>query len=111
MLHKSGIYQNLVVWQKAMDFVVSLYKLTEAFPESERFGLSSELRRAAVSVPSNIAEGYRRRSSGDFARFLRIAYGSASELETQLEIARRLGYGDPDERRRARALLTEVLRM
>ena len=104
-------YQDLIVWQKAMDLVVGLYTVTKDFPAEERFGLVSQMRRAAVSIPSNIAEGYRRRSLADNQRFLRIAYGSASELETQMLIAKRLEYGKADALSSVYMLLTEVLRM
>ncbi len=85
-------YQDLVVWQKGMDFVESVYRVTAGFPGDERFGLTSQLRRAAVAIPSNIAEGQGRQAKGDFARFLRIAQGSLREAETQLFIADRLDY-------------------
>ncbi|MBW3636386.1 MAG: four helix bundle protein, partial [Armatimonadetes bacterium] len=85
-------YRDLTVWQKAMDLVVSCYALTHNFPKAELYGLSNQLQRAAVSVPSNIAEGSERQSPREFARFLAIASGSLAELETQIEIAIRLGY-------------------
>jgi len=83
-------YQDLVVWKKAMELVVQIYELTEKFPSSELYGLTSQIRRAAISIPSNIAEGRRRGSKKEFLRFLLNAYGSGVELETQLEIAKRL---------------------
>ena len=85
-------YKDLIVWQKAMTFVTGTYKATGNFPASEQFGLTSQLRRSAVSVPSNIAEGYGRRSNGDFIRFLQIAMGSLFEVQTQLEIAHNLDF-------------------
>lgn len=85
-------YRDLVVWQKSIDFVSEVYRLTADFPSHEQFGLTSQLRRAAVSVASNIAEGEGRDSKGDFKRFLAIAHGSLREAETQLIIAARLGY-------------------
>jgi len=85
-------YQELIVWQKSMQLVSSIYQLTSVFPEHERFGLSSQLRRAGVSIPSNIAEGSGRGSDRDFCRFLFTARGSLTELETQLLIATSLGY-------------------
>jgi four helix bundle protein len=85
-------YQLLVVWQKGMDFVVHVYSMTKRFPKEEIYALTAQLRRAAVSVPSNIAEGSRRATSKDRNHFFVIALGSLSEAETQLEIARRLGY-------------------
>ena len=84
-------YSELVAWQKAMDLVVVVYKITKGFPKEELYGLSSQMRRAAVSVPSNIAEG-QSRSSRDFVHFLSIAQGSLSEVETQMQVAQRLGY-------------------
>ncbi|MBM7557064.1 four helix bundle protein [Halanaerobacter jeridensis] len=87
-------HKELVVWQKAVDLVKIIYELTGDFPKSEEYGLSNQLRRAAVSVPSNIAEGAGRRSKKDFVWFLDIAMGSLSELETQLIIAKKLDYID-----------------
>jgi len=83
-------YKDLVVWQKSMNLVVDIYKITENFPREEIFGLTSQMRRCAISIPSNIAEGRGRGTRKDFAQFLRIALGSANELQTQVEIARRL---------------------
>lgn len=85
-------YENLIVWQKSMDLVTAIYELTRQFPKEEVFGLTSQMRRAAVSIPSNIAEGSRRGSRKDFRNFLLIAYGSGAELETQIKIAKRLSY-------------------
>lgn len=85
-------YKDLLVWQIGMDLVEETYKLTEIFPVHEKFGLSSQMRRAAVSIPSNISEGYRRKTNSDFVNFLHIAFGSASELDTQLSVALRLKY-------------------
>ena len=85
-------YQELVAWQKAMDLVEDVYKLTKHFPREELYALTSQIRRAAVSVPSNIAEGQGRRTTSDFLRHLSIAYGSLREVETQAMIAQRLKY-------------------
>jgi len=85
-------YRDLIVWQKAMDFVEKVYHATRGFPKEEIYGLTSQVRRAAVSVPSNIAEGEGRHSAGDFQRFLSMAYGSLREVETQILIAERLHY-------------------
>ncbi len=83
-------YKELRVWQKSMDLVVEVYTLTKGFPDSEKFGLVSQINRSAVSVPSNIAEGSGRNSSKEFYHFLGIAKGSVAEMETQIEIAIRL---------------------
>ncbi|HEX8500670.1 MAG TPA: four helix bundle protein [Pyrinomonadaceae bacterium] len=85
-------HEKLDVWRAAMDFVVTIYKATESFPKEEKFGLTSQARRAAVSIPANIAEGAARRSPKEFVHFISNAQGSASELETELLIAQRLGY-------------------
>jgi four helix bundle protein len=85
-------HEKLDVWRAAVDVVVVVYKGTESFPKEEKFGLTSQIRRAAVSIPANIAEGAARRSPKEFVHFISNAQGSASELETELLIARRLGY-------------------
>jgi four helix bundle protein len=85
-------YAELVAWQKAMELAAMVYTLTKGLPDSERFGLTTQMQRAAVSVPSNIAEGHERRSTGDYRRFLAIASGSLAELETQLRLCQMVGY-------------------
>ncbi|MCK0178789.1 four helix bundle protein [Flavobacteriaceae bacterium S0862] len=85
-------HKDLKVWQEAMDLVIVIYKVSESFPSQETYGLTSQLQRACVSIPSNIAEGAGRRGNKEFIRFLYIALGSLSEVETQLEIAYRLKY-------------------
>ncbi|SRR6266851_254652 len=85
-------YQELIVWQKAMDLVVFTYKITAGFPREELFGLSLQLRRAAISIPSNIAEGQGRNTTKDFLHFLAVARGSLQEVETQMVISERLAY-------------------
>jgi four helix bundle protein len=90
-------YKDLVVWQKGIELVKEIYLLTGPFPSEEKFGLSSQLRRAAVSVPSNIAEGQARKSSAEFNRFLSISQGSLAELETQLIISTELKFCDNQE--------------
>ena len=85
-------HERLQVWRDAMALVEDVYRHTGSFPDSERFGLTSQMRRAAISIPSNIAEGAARRSTADYVRFLSIARGSLSELDTQLQIAERLGF-------------------
>lgn len=85
-------YRDLRAWQQAMELVTEIYRNTRTFPKEELYGLVSQLRRAAVSVPSNIAEGHGRNSKGEFRQFIGQARGSLSEVETQLEIAKKLGY-------------------
>ncbi len=85
-------YRDLIAWQKAMDYVVEVYGLTDSFPRAEQFGLTSQLRRAAVSIPSNIAEGHGRDTTPDFLRFLSNAYGSINETQTQLMLGQRLNF-------------------
>ncbi|HYN24405.1 MAG TPA: four helix bundle protein [Pyrinomonadaceae bacterium] len=85
-------HQKLAAWSKGVDLVIDLYKATDRFPKEERFGLTSQIRRAAVSVPSNLAEGAGRHSRKEFGHFISNAQGSASELETELIIAYRLGF-------------------
>ena len=104
-------HEKLDVWKKGIDFVVALYKSTENFPKEEKFGLTSQLRRAAVSIPANIAEGAGRKSSKEFAHFLSNSQGSASEVETELLIASRLSYLDKDDYQALRSSLDEIGRM
>jgi four helix bundle protein len=85
-------YSDLLVWQKAMNLVTDIYILTKTFPNEEKFGLSSQARRAAVSIPSNIAEGHGRKSSGAYQNHISIALGSLMELETQIQIALRFDF-------------------
>ena len=85
-------HKNLEVWQRSMKLVSLIYRVTKVFPKEELYGLTSQMRRAAISIPSNIAEGRSKRSTKDYIRFVNIAYGSAAELETQLLIARELEY-------------------
>lgn len=83
-------YKSLLVWQKSIDLVELIYRTSQDFPDSEKFGLMSQMRRCAVSIPSNIAEGHDRRSNKEFTYFLKVSFASSSELETQLIIALRL---------------------
>lgn len=89
-------YKDLIAWQKALELTTAIYSITRKFPKEETFGLTSQLRRAAVSIPSNIAEGHARNSSREFGHFLTIALGSLNEAETQLLIAQKLGYLAPE---------------
>jgi four helix bundle protein len=92
-------YRDLIAWRKGMELVLAVYRSTEKFPKHERFGLTQQIQRCAVSVPSNIAEGQARFSNPEFHRFLRVARGSLVDLETQLMIAHSLGYlANADER-------------
>lgn len=104
-------YRDLVVWQKAMALVTAIYRVAKKFPTEENFGLTSQMQRCAVSIPSNIAEGYGRHSTGDYIRFLQIAMGSVYELQTQLEIAQNLEYVKEDFFDRNYEATREVERM
>jgi four helix bundle protein len=96
MPDKGGTYQDLIVWQQAMDLAVEVYSITRLWPKEELYGLSSQVRRAATSIPANIAEGYGREQRGPYVQFLRIAQGSLKELETHLLIAGRTGVASAD---------------
>jgi four helix bundle protein len=104
-------HKKLKVWQKAIDLVVKIYEVTDMFPKKEDFGVTAQLRRAAVSVPSNIAEGLTRKSSKDKLHFLNIAQSSLSEIDTQLEISIRLGYLNQEAFESVEAVLTEIQMM
>lgn len=104
-------FRDLAVWQKGIDLVENVYRLTAHFPRHETYGLTSQFRRAAVSVPSNIAEGRARETSKDFLRFLTIAQGSLAELITQAEIAVRLKYVDKEPHDKLIEQLEELSRM
>jgi four helix bundle protein len=108
---KTGGYKDLLVWQKGIALVKLVYELTRTFPPDERFGLVSQMRRAAVSVPSNLAEGQARHTTGEFIQFVSHAEGSVAELDTQLIIAVELGYCSDDSASGAFALLNELRRM
>lgn len=101
-------YTELIAWQKAIDLVEAVYLLSDRFPKDERFGLTAQLRRSAVSVPSNVAEGQGRWGTGEFIQFLGIAHGSLCELETQVHIAVRLGFIPAEDAGPAFRLATEV---
>ena len=104
-------YQDLTVWQRAMEMTVQVYELTQGFPREEIYGLTSQLRRASVSVASNIAEGRGRISQGEFRQFLGTAQGSNFEVQTQLEVSRRLGLGSEVSLNKAKALSIETGKM
>ena len=104
-------YSDLIAWQKAMEWVELIYKATSQFPKEEVYGLTNQLRRAAVSVPSNIAEGQGRGSVNDFRRFLSISYGSLREVETQILIAKRLHFLTDAQADRVTDLRGEVGRL
>ncbi|MGB8511144.1 MAG: four helix bundle protein [Pyrinomonadaceae bacterium] len=104
-------HEKLDVWNKSVGFVVEVYRATDNFPKEEKFGLTSQLRRASVSVPANIAEGAGRKSSKEFAHFLSNAQGSASEVETELLIAQRLGFLGEPTYLKLRGSLDEIGRM
>jgi four helix bundle protein len=103
-------YQDLIAWQKAMDLVEEVYKITKQFPREELYGLVSQLQRAAVSIPSNIAEG-QSRGSREFVRYLSVSHGSLSEVETQVLIAARLGYVKQEALARFHELAKETGRL
>ncbi|PIR85079.1 hypothetical protein COU15_02810 [Candidatus Kaiserbacteria bacterium CG10_big_fil_rev_8_21_14_0_10_45_20] len=104
-------YKNLIVWQKSKMLAVKVYAVTDHFPQSEMFGLTSQIRRSAVSIPSNIAEGSYRSGVKEFKNFLHIAYGSGGELETQLEIAKELHFIKNEEYTECIDLLSEIMKM
>ena len=104
-------YRDLIVWQRAMELVVEVYGLTKLFPNSELYGMTSQMRRSAVSIPCNIAEGRRRGTRKDYKQFLIIAYGSGAELETQIEIAKRLNLTQNCDYKKIDSYILEVMKM
>ncbi len=104
-------HKRLVVWQKSVDLVIHVYEAARRFPTAERFGLTSQMQRAALSVPSNIAEGAARKSRREYVQFLYVARASASELDTQLEIAKRLKYLSTEGYERLQTELDSVAKM
>lgn len=111
MSFNRGSYKNLIVWNKAMLLVERVYELTRTFPDYEKYGIISQIRRCSVSIPSNIAEGSRRGTLKDFNNFLYNAFGSGAELETQLEISLRLKYINQKKFREIDSLLEEIMKM
>ena len=104
-------FRDLTVWQRSMQLAVTIYSLTKEFPQDERFGLTSQMRRSVVSIPSNIAEGQGRLNVGEFKQFLGIARGSNYEVQTQLELAKALGFANCHSIDHAESLSHEVGRM
>jgi four helix bundle protein len=104
-------YKDLKVWQKSYQLCLNIYKLTKGFPKEETYNLTSQIRRAAVSVPSNIAEGYGRKTTPEYIRFLYIAYGSNCELETQILLTGDLGYIKSEQLKNIQEDIGEVERM
>lgn len=104
-------YKDLVVWQKAFELSLLVYKITKGFPKEELYALTSQIRRAVISIPSNIAEGYCRQRKLEYIQFLQIAFASGAEVETQLLIAKELGYMTYAEYLKTNNLLEEVLKM
>src|SRR3989338_4745813 len=104
-------YKDLTVWQKSVDLSVIIYKITENFPRSELYGLTSQIRRCSVSIPSNIAEGQKRGHKSEYIQFLRIALGSGAELETQLLIAQRIGYLAEKDYQNVKSLNNSFIKM
>lgn len=108
MIHS---YKELTVWQRSIELTVAVYELTEFFPREEIYGIVSQMRRCSVSIPSNIAEGRFRGTKKDYVNFLRIAYGSGAELETQIEISKRLAKTKGLNYLKVDSLLQEVMKM
>ncbi|MBU0647821.1 four helix bundle protein [Patescibacteria group bacterium] len=104
-------YRDLLVWKKSMKLVIAIYRMTKYFPKSEIYGLTSQIRRCAVSIPSNIAEGRSRGSTKEFKKFIQISFGSGAELETQLQIAQYLKYGQIKHYSYINKLLSEIMKM
>jgi four helix bundle protein len=111
MSDRASSYKDLIVWQKSIQVVTTVYRLTANFPVDERFGLISQMRRAAVSVPSNIAEGQARRTTPDFIRFISTAEGSLAELDTQIVISIELNYCSSEAAKELYGLVDEIRRM
>lgn len=111
MVMKISSYKELIVWKKSISLVKMIYSATNMFPKNEQYGVVAQIRRAAISIPSNVAEGYGRRSHKEYLQFYSIAYGSTLELETQLIIAKELGFISQESFKRVELLLTEVIKM
>lgn len=111
MANPAKNYRDLIAWQKAMDLATAIYRITESFPKKEQYGLTNQLRRAVVSISSNIAEGQGRGATRDFVRFLCMAKGSLQEVQTQVEIAHRLDFIKHEERETVLASSEEVAKL
>lgn len=104
-------YKELIVWQKGIDLVSAIYDFTKDFPKEEVFGLTSQIKRAAVSIPTNIAEGRHRGTRKDFLQFIRIAYASGAELETEIYLTEKLNFGKAEKRENVKKILEEEMKM
>lgn len=111
MEDKIRSFKDLKIWQKGIEVVQGIYRITENFPQKELYSLTSQMRRAVVSIPSNIAEGFRRRHNKEYKQFLNIALGSCAELETQVIIARRLKYMNESQEENLVDLITYICKM
>ncbi len=109
--YKSRSYKDLIVWQKSTNLSILIYKLTSSFPKEEIYGIVSQMRRSAISIPSNLAEGSMRGTEKDFKNFIRISLGSAAELQTQLCIAKQLTFGRESDYTSIESLLEEIMKM
>ncbi|MEK7662309.1 MAG: four helix bundle protein [Patescibacteria group bacterium] len=110
-MEKINSYKDLIVWQKSIELVVAVYELADTLPKEELYGITSQMKRAAISIPSNIAEGRKFGSKKEFTHFLSISYGSGAELETQLEIIKRLPFGKKLRYNKVDSLLSEVMKI
>ena len=108
---KSSAFRDLIVWQKAMDLTVEIYKIVKYLPKEETYALSDQIRRAAVSIPSNIAEGQGRITAKEFIRFLSMAHGSLCELSTQIELCERLNYIEQSQTESIHNQISEIAKM
>jgi len=104
-------YKDLIVWQKSFKLALEVYRVTKKFPKSELYGLTSQMRRAAFAIPSNIAEGYARKHRAEYIQFIRIAFASGAELETQILITKEVGLLEEKDFKKLDDLLTEVMKM
>ena len=104
-------YQDLKVWQKSIELVIEIYRITKLYPKDELYGMVSQTRRAATSIPANIAEGYTRKHRQEYLQFLRISFASGAELETHLIIARKVNFLPAGEFERSEAMLNEIMKM